>query len=166
MASESDHHEKLSKDDHEQVLRIKEMMTKNVRNPFSTNIPKDKLINISSGETLVSTNLVEARKLGLEGMRAANISGAEKICIPKVTTFATQPKKGKQEQDDVKAVISEENAVTRALCFTQDLSDEGRVEAFRLKWLEYPQHCLTMTTLTNLLCVRVQRLIFFKHNSE
>ena len=76
MASESDHHEKLSKDDHEQVLRIKEMMTKNVRNPFSTNIPKDKLINISSGETLVSTNLVEARKLGLEGMRAANISNA------------------------------------------------------------------------------------------
>ena len=139
MASpESDPHEKVSKDDHEQVLRIKRTIEEKMRNPFSANMPKDKLINISSGETLVSTKLVEARKLGLEAMRAASISDAEKISIPKVTTFAAQQKKGKQKQDNVKVLISEENAVTRALCFTQDLSDEGRIEAFSHEWLEYP----------------------------
>ena len=53
-----------------------------MRNPFSANMPKDKLINISSGETLVSTKLVEARKLGLEAMRAASTSDAEKISTP------------------------------------------------------------------------------------
>ena len=126
MASpESDHHEKLNKDDHEQVLRIKCTIEEKMRNPFSANMPKDKLINISSGETLVSTKLVETRKLGLEAMRAASTSDLEKISTPKVTTFATQQKKGKQKQDNVKVLISEENAVTRVLCFTQDLSDEG-----------------------------------------
>ena len=99
-------------------------------------------------------------------MRAANISDAERISIPKVTTFATQPKKGKQKQDNVKAVISEENAVTRALCFTQDLSDEGRVEAFRLKWLEYPPALFDHDDTNKFVMRKGTKVDFYKYNSE
>ena len=135
---EADHHDKLNKDDHEQVLKIKRIIQEKMRNPFSPNLLKDKLVNISTGETLGSTKLIEARKLGLEAMRAADTSDSEKISMPKIATFANQQKKGKKKRDNAKAVISEENAVTRALCFTQDLSDEGRIDAFSHEWLEYP----------------------------
>ena len=99
-------------------------------------------------------------------MRAANISDAERISIPKVTTFATQPKKGKQKQDNVKAVISEENAVTRALCFTQDLSDEGRVEAYSHEWLEYPPALFDHDDNKKFVIRKGTKVDLFQYNSE
>ena len=99
---------------------------------------RDELMNLYSGQILAATNLSDAKLLGLEALAVAMESSAEKIISPKIETFATQIKHSKKRQDNVKQVMSEESAVTRALCFTQDLSDEARIEAFSYEWLDYP----------------------------
>jgi len=38
----------------------------------------------------------------------------------------------------VKQLVSEEGTVTRALCFTQELTNEGKIEAFSYEWCDYP----------------------------
>ncbi|KAG1687922.1 hypothetical protein GQR58_008206 [Nymphon striatum] len=55
---------------------------------------------------------------------------AEKIISPKILTFAGQQKQTKKRQDSVKQIVSEEGTVTRALCFTRELTEEGKIEAF------------------------------------
>lgn len=134
----SDHHDKLTKEDLEKVLKIKFTVTAEMRDPFSDDSGLEKLINISTGEALPSTELLEAKKRGMEAMELARSTGAEKISVPKITTFASQHKKGKKKQDTVSKVTSEESAVTRALCFTQDLSDEDKIDAFSYEWLDFP----------------------------
>ena len=111
-----------------------------MRDPFSDAAGIDKIINISTGEALMSIELLEAKHLGhgLASMKLASSIGADKKHTPNITTFALQQKKGKQKQGNVKQVKSEEVAVTGAICFTQDLSDEARRDAFSYEWLEYP----------------------------
>ena len=109
-----------------------------MQNPFNLSLATDKLMNISSGQILSSTTLKDAKRLGMEAMEATTMKNAEKIIQPKIETFAMQMKKSKKKKDTVKEVIREENTVTRALCFAQDLSDEARTEAFSYEWLEYP----------------------------
>lgn len=135
---QSDHHDKLSKNDIDKVLGIKMTVSDKMRDPFSDAAGTDKLINISTGEALMSTELLEAKKLGLESIKLASSTNAEKIKVPKITTFALQQKRGRQKQGSIKQVKTEEGTVTRALCFTQDLSDEERIDAFSYEWLEYP----------------------------
>ncbi|KAG1681489.1 Retrovirus-related Pol polyprotein from type-2 retrotransposable element R2DM [Nymphon striatum] len=95
-------------------------------------------MNISTGQILAATTLVDAKRLGLKAMDAATTTNADKIVQPKMETFATHLKKIQKKIDTVKEVIREESAVTRALCFAQNLSDEARTEAFSYEWLEYP----------------------------
>ncbi|KAG1684642.1 hypothetical protein GQR58_009358 [Nymphon striatum] len=90
------------------------------------------------GQILAATTLVDAKRLGLKVMDAATTTNADKIVQPKMETFATHLKKIQKKIDTVKEVIREESAVTRALCFAQNLSDEARTEAFSYEWLEYP----------------------------
>ena len=108
---------KQSKDDHEKVLRIKHTIAKNMMNPFSMNMAK------------VSSHVRLLFQKSWSRLRAASASDAEKISVPKIIRLATQQKKGKQKQENVKAVISEENSLTRDLCITQDFSDEGTTKA-------------------------------------
>ena len=86
----------------------------------------------------MSTELLQAKHLGLASMKLTSSTSADKTNILKIATFALQQKKGQKKQGNVKQVKSEEVAVTRALCFTQDLSDEARVDAFSYEWLNYP----------------------------
>ncbi|KAG1708468.1 Ribosomal RNA processing protein 36 [Nymphon striatum] len=138
-SSQSDHHEKLRKDDMEAVLQIKRTVEEKMQNPFHPSLATDKLINISKGQILAATTLVDAKRLGLKAMDAATTMNADKIVQPKMETFATHLKKIQKKIDTVKEVlIREESAVTRALCFAQNLSDEARTEAFSYEWLEYP----------------------------
>ncbi|KAG1691210.1 hypothetical protein GQR58_007482 [Nymphon striatum] len=95
-------------------------------------------MNISTGQILAATTLVDAKRLGLKAMDAATTTNADKTVQPKMETFATHLKKIQKKIDTVKEVIREESAVTRALCFAQNLSDEARTEAFSYEWLEYP----------------------------
>ena len=101
-------------------------------------LPAEKLINISIGEILTSSELVDSRQLGLEAIAQARTTHAEKIISPKILTFARQQKNTKKKQDEVKQIISEEDNVTRALCFTQELTEEGKTEAFSYEWCKYP----------------------------
>ncbi|KAG1679024.1 Zinc finger protein 862 [Nymphon striatum] len=137
-SSQSDHYEKLRKDDMEAVLQIKRTVEEKMQNPFHPSLATDKLINISTGQILAVTTLVDAKRLGLKAMDAATTTNADKIVQPKMETFATHLKKIQKKIDTVKEVIREESAVTRALCFAQNLSDEARTEAFSYEWLEYP----------------------------
>ncbi|KAG1710412.1 hypothetical protein GQR58_002697 [Nymphon striatum] len=137
-SSQSDHHEKLRKDDMEAVLQIKRTVEEKMQNPFHPSLATDKLMNISTGQILAATTLVDAKRLGLKAMDAATTTNADKIVQPKMETFATHLKKIQKKIDTVKEVIREESAVTRALCFAQNLSDEARTEAFSYEWLEYP----------------------------
>ena len=109
-----------------------------MRNPFDSVQQKDELMNVYLGQILAATNLSDAKRIGLEALAAAEESNAEKIISPKIENFSTQIKHSKKRQDNVKQVMSEESAVTRALCFTQDLSHEGQIEAFIYEWLDYP----------------------------
>ncbi|KAG1712145.1 Serine/threonine-protein kinase greatwall [Nymphon striatum] len=141
-SSQSDHHEKLRKDDMEAVLQIKRTVEEKMQNPFHPSRATDKLMNISTGQILAATTLVDAKRLGLKAMDAATTTNADKIVQPKMETFATHLKKIQKKIDTVKEVIREESAVTRALCFAQNLSDEARTEAFSYEWLEYPPSLL------------------------
>ncbi|KAG1701647.1 hypothetical protein GQR58_004678 [Nymphon striatum] len=137
-SSQSDHREKLRKDDMEAVLQIKRTVEEKMQNPFHPSLATDKLMNISTGQILAATTLVDAKRLGLKTMNAATTTNADKIVQPKMETFATHLKKIQKKIDTVKEVIREESAVTKALCFAQNLSDEARTEAFSYEWLEYP----------------------------
>ncbi|KAG1666461.1 hypothetical protein GQR58_018881 [Nymphon striatum] len=137
-SSQSDHHEKLRKDDMEAVLQIKRTVEEKMQNPFHPSLATDKLMNISTGQILAAPTLVDAKRLGLKAVDAATTTNADKIVQPKMETFATHLKKIQKKIDTVKEVIREESAVTRTLCFAKNLSDEARTEAFSYEWLEYP----------------------------
>ncbi|KAG1682301.1 hypothetical protein GQR58_011151 [Nymphon striatum] len=117
----------------EAVLQIKRTVEEKMQNPFHPSLTTDKLMNMSTGQILAATTLVDAKRLGLKAMDAAPTTNADKIVQPKMETFATHLKKIQKKIDTVKEVIREESAVTRALCFAQNLSDEARTEAFREK---------------------------------
>ena len=136
-APSAHHHEKKNKDDFANVLKIKQTVER-IRNPFDSARQRDELMNLYSRQILAVTNLSDAKRLGLEALAVAEESNAENIISPKIETFATQIKHSKKRQDNVKQVMSEESAMTRALCFTQDLSDEARIEAFSYELLGYP----------------------------
>ncbi|KAG1669108.1 hypothetical protein GQR58_017622 [Nymphon striatum] len=107
---QSDHHEKLRKDDMEAVLQIKRTVEEKMQNPFHPSLATDKLMNISTGQILAATTLVDAKRLGLRAMDAATTTNADKIVQPKMETFATHLKKIQKKIDTVKEVIREESA--------------------------------------------------------
>ncbi|KAG1668451.1 hypothetical protein GQR58_017873 [Nymphon striatum] len=108
-SSQSDHHEKLRKDDMEALLQIKRTVEEKMQNPFHPSLATDKLMNISTGQILAATTLV-AKRLGLKAMNAATTTNADKIVQPKMETFATHLKKILKKIDTVKEVIREESA--------------------------------------------------------
>ena len=65
--SQSDHHDKLSIDDIDQVLKVKmtivDKTRDKTRDPFSDAAGIDKIINISTGEALLSTELPERQSI-------------------------------------------------------------------------------------------------------
>ena len=50
QSPDSDHHEKLTKDDMRKVLKIKDTVTQSMRNPFALNVAAaEKMFNIATG---------------------------------------------------------------------------------------------------------------------
>ena len=137
-AVQSDHHEKIRKNDVDVVLTIKEKVLVDLINPFQPNPQTDNhLVNIVTGETLPSTHLIRATQIGLEAIAASKSDNTGKIKPPNITTFGTK-KKGSQVTDSVKHILKEESTITRALCFAQQLSDGEKIEAFSYEWMRYP----------------------------
>ena len=95
---QSDHQDKMTKDDIDKVMKIKLTVTEKMRNPFSDAVGTDKLINISTGETLISPELLEAKQRGVESIKLASSTIADKISVPKITPFATQQKKKRRSK--------------------------------------------------------------------
>ena len=75
-----------------QVLNIKSLVKSKMINPF-LKITSDSLMNISSGETSESTELVEARQKGLDALEKAEKSNAEKVDAVKLKKFVEKVKK-------------------------------------------------------------------------
>lgn len=132
-SSHSVHHEKRSKDDMQKILEIKKTVTEIMRNPFAATLRTDKLVNIATGETLASTQLVNAKTIGLKAISDASTTNDVIIVTQKLTTFASQQKQSKGKRDCMKKLINEENTVKKALCFKQELSDKAKIEAFSYK---------------------------------
>ncbi|KAG1654088.1 hypothetical protein GQR58_025224 [Nymphon striatum] len=122
---DSDHHEKLAKDDMPKVLKIRDTVMECMRNPFASTVAAEKLVNIAKGEIFTSSDVVDSKQLGLDVIaHARSTDNAEKIISPKILyilTCAGQQKQRKKRQDSVKQIVSEEGTVTRALCFTREL---------------------------------------------
>ncbi|KAG1664436.1 hypothetical protein GQR58_019812 [Nymphon striatum] len=121
QSPDSDHHEKLAKDDMPKVLKIRDTVMECMRNPFASMVAAEKLVNIAKGEIFTSSDVVDSKQLGLDVIAHARSTDAEKIISPKILTFAGQQKQTKKRQDSVKQIVSEEGTVTRALCFTREL---------------------------------------------
>jgi len=133
QSPDSDHYEKLTKDDMRKVLKIRYTVTESMKNPFASNVAEaGKLVNIATGEILTSTEVVDCRQLGLQALAQARTTDAEKIISPKILTFAGQQKIRKIKQDPVKQIVSVEDSVIMAHCFTQELSEEGKIRGIQL----------------------------------
>ena len=138
-AAQSDHHEKVSKNDLDVVLTIKEKVLADFINPFQSNPQTDnQLVNIVTGEILSSTDLVRAKQIGLEAIAASKSDNTGMIKTPKITTFGSKRKGPGKNTDFVRHILKEESTVTRALCFAQQLSDEEKIDAFSYEWMSYP----------------------------
>ncbi|KAG1682377.1 hypothetical protein GQR58_011048 [Nymphon striatum] len=86
----------------EAVLQIKRTVEEKMQNPFHPSLATDKLMNISTGQILAATTLVDAKRLGLKAMDAATTTNADKIVQPKMETFVTHLKKIQKKIDPVK----------------------------------------------------------------
>ncbi|KAG1661432.1 hypothetical protein GQR58_021448 [Nymphon striatum] len=126
QSPDSDHHEKLAMDDMPKVLKIIDTVMECMRNPFVPTVAAEKLVNIAKGEIFTSSDVVDSKQLGLDVIAHARSTDAEKIISPKILTFAGQQKQTKKRQDSVKQIVSEEGTVTRALCFTRELTEEDK----------------------------------------
>ena len=66
-------------------------MNEKMFNPFtSTNL--DDVINIASGERAASSDVIDARELGLQAMRKAEEEESAKIVPLNLTTFSSRKK--------------------------------------------------------------------------
>ncbi|KAG1671517.1 hypothetical protein GQR58_016406 [Nymphon striatum] len=126
QSPDSDHHEKLAMDDMPKVLKIRDTVMECMRNPFASTVATEKLVNIAKGEIFTSSDVVDSKQLGLDVIAHARSTDAEKIISPKILTFAGQQKQTKKRQDSVKQIVSEEGTVTRAFCFTRELTEEDK----------------------------------------
>ncbi|KAG1686921.1 hypothetical protein GQR58_008489 [Nymphon striatum] len=113
-------------DDMPKVLKIIDTVMECMRNPFVPTVAAEKLVNIAKGEIFTSSDVVDSKQLGLDVIAHARSTDAEKIISPKILTFAGQQKQTKKRQDSVKQIVSEEGTVTRALCFTRELTEEDK----------------------------------------
>ena len=106
-------------------------------NPFiSTNL--DDLINISTGQKAQSTEVINARQLGIEAMEKAEKEGSSKIIPPSVTTFSIKTKPVPSKEKSLVRIYQEESCVTRTLCFLQSCDEQTRKKAFSHEWTNYP----------------------------
>lgn len=114
--SQSDHHDKLSKHDIDKVVKIKMTIADKMTDPFSNAAGIDNIVNICTGEVHIFTELLDAKHLGLASMKLASSTGAHKMNIPKITTFALQQKKRK-----AKAKQCETSEIGRSGCYMSTL---------------------------------------------
>lgn len=123
----------------EQVLveKIRKIITENMINPFtSTNL--DDLINISTGQKAQSTEVINARQIGIEAMKRAEEEGSNKIIPPVVTTFSIKTKPVPSKEKSLVRIYQEESCVSRSLCFLQTCDEQTRKKAFSHEWTNYP----------------------------
>ncbi|KAG1670615.1 DNA repair protein RAD51 2 [Nymphon striatum] len=99
QSPDSDHHEKLAKDDMPKVLKIRDTVMECMTNPFASTVVAEKLVNIAKREISTSSDVVDSKQLGLDVIAHARSTDAEKIISPKILTFAGQQKQTKKRQD-------------------------------------------------------------------
>ena len=134
-----------SERDVRQVLNIKSLVKSKMINPF-LKITSDSLMNISSGETTESTELVEARQKGLDALEKAEKSNAEKVDAVKLKTFVEKVKKQPAHRQ-TRELYAEERSVTRELCFAENLDKKEKADAFAHEWTKYPSSIFTPDAL-------------------
>lgn len=105
-------------------------------NPFFSACGKN-LMDISSGETTQSLELIDARKKGMDALAKTEKDNAKKIYPVKLKRFVEKAKK-KPVLRQTMELYKEERAVIRELCFAENLGPKEKAEAFSHKWTRYP----------------------------
>ena len=124
-------------DDQRLVEDIRKIVNEKMVNPFtSTNL--DDVINIASGEKAASSDVINARELGLQAMRKAEEEENAKIVPPNLTTFSSRKKSAPTKAQTLVKIYQDESSVSRALCFFQSCDEHARNIAFLHEWTEYP----------------------------
>lgn len=117
------------------VQNIKAVIKEKITNPFI--LSGNLLMNISTGQTTQSLELVDAKKKGLDALERAEQANADKVTPVKLKTFVEKTKK-KPTLDQTKELYKEERSVVRSLCFAENLSEEEKIDQFSHEWTQYP----------------------------
>ena len=117
------------------VQNIKAVIKEKITNPFT--IMGDALMNISTGQTTQSLELVNAKEKGLDALERAEQANAENVAPVKLKTFVEKPRK-KTTPDQTKEVYKEERSVVRSLCFAENLGEKEKIDQFAHEWTNYP----------------------------
>lgn len=125
-------------DDQKLVENIKKIVNKKMISPF-TSTDLGELMNISSGEKAASSEVINARDLGLLAIWKAEESEEEestKSVPPNLTTVSSSSAQSKAQ--NLVQVYQDESSVSRALPFFQSCDDHRRNIAFSHEWTKYP----------------------------
>ncbi|KAG1664089.1 hypothetical protein GQR58_019989 [Nymphon striatum] len=94
-------------------------------------------MNISTGETTQSMELIDARQRGLDALEKTEESKAKKVDPVKLKTFVEKTKK-QPAQQQTKELYMEERAVICDLCFSEQVGQKEKINAFSHEWTKYP----------------------------
>ena len=117
------------------VIKVKEILVRHFLNPFACKNKTD-LFNIATGEKAKSADLINAKTIGIKAIEDAAMQKSTKIEAPNIVTFSGKTSKVTKNKGDVK-IYQDESAVTRALCFMQQVDDNTRHVVFSHEWSEY-----------------------------
>ncbi|KAG1664752.1 hypothetical protein GQR58_019681 [Nymphon striatum] len=117
-----------------QEQRIKSTIREKMINSFF--LSSDNFMNISTGETTQSVELIDARQRGLDALEKTEESKAKKVDPVKLKTFVEKTKK-QPAQQQTKELYMEERAVIRDLCFAEQLGQKEKIDAVSHEWNKY-----------------------------
>lgn len=136
MKHESESSERSVLDrDLKQIDTIKSTVVKTMVNPFL--VSSENLMNISSGETTLHLELIDAKKKGVAALVKTEQANAKKVDPVKLKTFVEYTKKKPVVQQTME-LYKEERAVIRDLCFVENLGPQEKAEAFSYEWTKFP----------------------------
>ena len=104
-------------------------------NPFLT--CTENLMNISSGVTTKSLELIDAKQKGLDALENAEQKHAKKNNPVRLKRFVEQAKK-KPILQQTREPYRKERTVIRELCFAENLESKEKAKVFSHEWTKYP----------------------------
>ena len=117
---------------------------KEVTNPFT--ISGGKLMNISTGQTTHSLELVEAKEKGLNALERAEQTNVEKVAPVRLETFVDKVIK-KRAIDQTRDLFKEERPIAHSMCFAGKLTEKEKIDNFSYEWTRYPSPIFTPNAL-------------------